>query len=171
MPPVKEYEIGEWVSMENDIFFDGGSMVGYEVRVQEVELLSVEQYLEKYSIEYSQKEKEELYLPEKVYDIHVKVRNTNKNLSDESGMNFWPLVLQGREMYCDINDELYGKANPAAKGNISFALKPNTEMEFWLPFNLREEWFTKKVWKNIEQYPLSFVLTKYPNKKIVRLDN
>ncbi|MDO4556689.1 MAG: DUF5028 domain-containing protein [Lachnospiraceae bacterium] len=169
MPSVKEYSLGEWVPMEDDFYSDGENMNGYEVKVVKAELLPLEEYLKNNAILLSTEEKKEFDAPEKVYDLTLRVKNTNKTQEEEVGMNFWPLSLQGKELYLDTNDILYEKVNPKAKGEMQFALRPQTEMEFHLPFNVRKDWFSQKCWNNIEKYKWNFVLTTYPEKKVVRI--
>lgn len=169
LPKLKKYEMNEWIPMDNDTLNDGELMTGYEVMIEDFELLNFSQYQKKYNLILTEQEKEDIYVPEKVYDVKLKVRNTNKVESEEVGMNFWFLVLQGKELYLDTNDGLYYKTNIQSQNTMQFALRSGTEMEFNIPFNLRKEWFPNRKWENIEEYPFPLVLTKYPTKKIVEL--
>lgn len=168
-PEVESYSVGEWIPMEEDMLVSGEQMEGYEVQVVNYDLMDLEEYQKKYRIEFTEKEEKELELPEKVYDVTIKVRNVSERLKEEMGMNFFFLILQGKELYGDTNDALYERVNPEAQGTMQFALRPGTEMEFHVPFNLREEWFRKKQWKKVEDYPFHIVFTKYPVKKVVEL--
>lgn len=168
-PEVESYSVGEWVPMEEDMLVSGEQMEGYEVQVVNYDLMDLEEYQKKYQVEFTEKEKKEFELPEKIYDVTVKVRNTSDRLEEEMGMNFFFLVLQGKELYGDTNDALYERVNPEAQGTMQFALRPGTEMEFHVPFNLRKEWFRKKQWEKVEDYPFYIVFTKYPVKKVVEL--
>ena len=87
-------------------------------------------------------------LPEMVYDLKIRVRNTGKELREDTGMDFWGMPLQGKELYVDTNDALYDRMNPQAQGSMQFALRPGSEMEFHLPFNIRREFLKSSTWKH-----------------------
>ena len=165
--PTKTYAMGEWVPMEGDRLNGGGDMSDYEVRVETAELMGLAQYEEKYQINFTDEQRKEADLPEMIYDLKIRVRNTGKELREDTGMDFWGIPLQGKELYVDTNDALYDKMNPQAQGSMQFALRPGSEMEFHLPFNIRREFFKSSTWKHIEKYGFSLVLTTYPQKKRV----
>ena len=67
--PVVEYRIGEEVEMEKD-FLINFTMEGYAVTVNRAEVLSYEEFLEKYDAE-----DEYTHVPDKVYDVEITLAN------------------------------------------------------------------------------------------------
>ena len=56
----------------------------------------------------------------------------------------------------------------AAAMGVSFAF--GSEMEFYLPYNLRDDFFKESDWNNLEEYPMFLTVTWFPNKKMIRIN-
>lgn len=160
-PPVKTYHMGEEVPFEKDITMDF-TMEGYSITVNEAEILTYEEFLKKYNAE-----DEYTYVPEKVYDVCITLKNTDA--IEETGVNFMDFYIQKNAIVASFDQNLFTQANPQTNGVYAVALKNNSEMEFHLPFALWEENFRPKTWKNLEDYDMNFVATLYPTKKVIRL--
>lgn len=159
--PVESYGIGEEVVMGKDLLINL-TMEGYTLTVNEAEILTYEAFLEKY-----QGEDEYTYVPEKVYDINVTLKNIDAD--DNTGINWNEFYLQGMAVVQSLDSNLYTIANPKVKGATSIALRKNTEMEFHLPFALIKENFRTEIWNDLNNFEMDLIATLYPVKKIVKL--
>ena len=160
--PVEEYRIGEEVEMGKD-FLINFTMEGYAVTVNRAEVLTYEEFLEKYSLEdvYS-------HVPDKVYDVEVTL--ANKGAEEGVGISLDEFQVQGPAMGGSMDTNLLSMCNEVLEeGMTAIALRENTEMVFHLPFGLYEENFRKKNWENLDDYEMYFVATLYPMKKVIRL--
>lgn len=159
--PVQEYAIGEEVKMEEDILINY-TMEGYTIRVDQAEILSYEEFLKKYNVE-----DEYTYVPDKVYDVQVTLRNIDAN--DETGINLSEFYVQGVAVCAGLNTNLLDQVNPQLKGMFEIALRKDSEITIHMPFGLYEENFKKSVWNNLDDFDMNFVATLYPTKKNVHL--
>lgn len=161
--PVLEYSIGEEVKMEQDILIND-TMEGYSIRVNQAEVLSYKDFLKKYNVE-----DEYSYVPDKIYDVEVTLRNIDAD--DEVGINLAEFYVQGVAVCAGLDINLLEQANPVLNGVYAIALRKDSSMSIHLPFGLYEENFKKDVWNNLNDFPMNFVVTLYPTKKIVPLVN
>lgn len=159
--PVIPYQIGEEVAFEKDILMDY-TMEGYSITVKDAEVLTYQEFLKKYNAK-----DEYTYVPEKVYDVTVVLKNIDAN--NETGVNFMDFYVQGLAVVASMESNLYAQANPKLDGVYQVALKKNSEMEFHLPFALWKLWFNNKTWNHLEDFDMNFVATLYPAKKVVGL--
>ena len=159
--PVGEYRIGEEGEMEKD-FLINFTMEGYAVTVNRAEVLSYEEFLEKYDAE-----DEYTHVPDKVYDVEITL--ANKGAEESVGVSLNEFRIQGLATGGSLDRNLLMVAHPALGEEVSIALRENTEMVFHLPFGLYEENFRKKNWENLDDYEMYFVATLYPTKKVIRL--
>ncbi len=160
--PVEEYRIGEEVEMGKD-FLINFTMEGYAVTVNRAEVLTYEEFLEKYSLEdvYS-------HVPDKVYDVEVTL--ANKGAEEGVGISLDEFPVQGPATGGSLDTNLLSMCNEVLEeGMTAIALRENTEMVLHLPFGLYEENFRKKNWENLDDYEMYFVATLYPTKKVIRL--
>ena len=160
--PVEEYRIGEEVEMGKD-FLINFTMEGYAVTVNRAEVLTYEEFLEKYSLEdvYS-------HVPDKVYDVEVTL--ANKGAEEGVGISLDEFQVQGPATGGSLDTNLLSMCNEVLEeGMTAIALRENTEMVFHLPFGLYEENFRKKNWENLDDYEMYFVATLYPTKKVILL--
>lgn len=144
LPPIYTFSMGEEVEIGEDIFLDDvENMEGYTITVNGGEFMSYKEFLTKYDYEENKAdplfEKDAALFPEMVYELHVKVKNTNTiedDPDDESSFSFFDYHLIGTDFLLQISRELNEIANPALKDNdmMSFRLRPETEMDFHLPF-------------------------------------
>ncbi len=159
--PVQEYSMGEEVEMEQDILINY-TMEGYSIKVNQAEVLSYEEFLEKYDAE-----DEYTHVPDKVYDVEVTLRNIDAK--EGTGINLSELYIQGAAVCEGVNIDLLNQANPDLNGAYAIALRESSALTLHLPFNLYEEHFKKSVWRNLDEFPMNFVATLYPTKKVIHL--
>lgn len=96
--------------------------------------------------------------------LKVRLRNTNNT---ETGVIFRDWYIQSNAVHEDINLDLYYEINQI--DTYSVALRENSEKEFLLPYNLREDFFYPSEWENLEDYEMWLTVTWYPTKKMLLL--
>lgn len=136
---IEKHYVGEEVAIGNNIFYDDyWNMQDYTITVTDVELLSYEEYLEKYH--YIENESEPLFekddplFPEMIYDVDILVKNINQEQNEESAIDFSNYILTTDDAIIQSCFLLYGVANASIPdGSMSFRLRPNSEMEIHLP--------------------------------------
>lgn len=159
--PVQEYSMGEEVKMEQDILINY-TMEGYSVSVNQAEILSYKDFLKKYNAE-----DEYSYVPDKIYDVEVTLRNIDAE--DETGVNLAEFYVQGVAVCAGLDTNLLEQANPDLKGMYAIALHKNSSITIHMPLGLYQENFKKDVWNNLNDFNMSFIATLYPTKKIIHL--
>lgn len=179
LPPVLIYEIGEEVPIEENYFLTpaDGNMNGYSITVNSTEMFSYDEYLQKYG--YSEDEhgalfeKDDLLYPEMVYDLYVTVKNTNTTADPtaKSGINFHFYNLVTTDYLLQISSPLYQISNSSlAEGMMSFSLRPESEMNFHLPFYFSPSGIYAPI--KIDEVlndDLYLVLSLYPNQLQISL--
>lgn len=160
---VISYRMGEEVAFGTDILMDG-TMEGYTITVNRAEVLTYSEFLEKYQLPdiYS-------YVPDKVYDVDVTIKN--KGADPSAGINLLSFYVQGIAVCGGLNTNLFDEVNPDLEGIYAIALRDNSEIELHLPFGLWEYSFRTDIWNDLDDFKMDFVATLYPNKKIVHLWN
>lgn len=68
-PEIKEYNMGEQVEFRDD-FLINYTMKGYALKVEQAEVLTYKQFLDKYNAE-----DEYSYVPDKIYDVEITLEN------------------------------------------------------------------------------------------------
>ncbi len=160
-PPVETFECGDEVVMGKDILIND-SMEGYSIKVNSAQVLTYEEFLDKYNIE-----DEYTYVPEKVYDVEIVLKNINA-LSG-IGVNLSEFYIQGKAVCASLDTNLYSSVNPSLNGILAIALRENTEITIHLPFALYQDNFRTDTWENLESYEMSLIVTLYPVKKRILL--
>jgi hypothetical protein len=158
-PEIQEYQMGDWIEFQDD-FLINDTMKGYALTVNQAEILTYEQFLEKYHAE-----DEYSYVPDKIYDVEITLKNINAD--DTTGINLSEFYIQGVAVCAGIDTNLCSVANPDFGGAYAIALKTGTEVIVHLPFALYEENFRRDVWDDLERFDMNFVATLYPAKKVI----
>lgn len=167
IPEPMEYSKGVTIELGNNTLFNG-NLDGYSIQVTQADILTIEEYQARYQSENPDFVVENLLnLPDKVYDVTVIAENNGAESA--SGIDFANFYLQNHSYYTDLHTGLYEFSNPKAQGNLMIALRNDSFMEFHLPFNLTRERLTDGIWKDLEMYPLSMVVSLYPQKKTIHL--
>lgn len=160
--PVQKFQTGETVAFEKDILIND-TMEGYSVRVNRAEILDYKDFLKKYGVE-----DEYTYVPDKVYDVEVTLKNIDAD--EGTGINLIEFYVQGPAVVCGLNTDLLGVANPQLDGTYAIALRENTELVLHLPFDLNEVYFKERTWDHLEDLDMNLVATLYPAKKVIALE-
>ena len=154
------YSMGEEVELGTDRFYYD-SMDGYYVTLESAEIYEYEDLLSESGFY----DFYEAYPPDRIYLLKVNIRNTD---STEDGIDFSDWVLQSAEIREDLDWDLYYEMNNIEETAI--ALRTDSEMEFYLPYNLRDDFFKESDWNNLEEYPMFLTVTWFPNKKMIRIN-
>lgn len=180
LPPVHTFEMGEEVAIEQNIFLDGfENMEGYTVTVKNAEIVSYDEFLEKYHYQESEEnplfEEDDLNFPEMVYDLHLTIKNTNltEDLNEQKGISFLNYHLVGTDFSLQISDPLYRIANPNLKTEIveGFRLRPDSEMDFHLPFYFSPSSIIERIQvEDIMNDHVYLVVSLYPNQKQILIE-
>lgn len=170
--PQEEYAKGEWVNLDACKIEQYAVMTGYEIKVEDTSRMNVEEYLKKYASgeeikEYWQKVENHLTVePDEIFMVHVKVRNTSTVSDNTNGLNWLWMYLIDKDKSLDMNAVLYPYANRNAGGSVSFALRPQTEMDFYLPYTVLYRYIDKD---EIDEIPFKMMLSKFPVMKFVQV--
>ncbi|MBM7542283.1 DUF5028 domain-containing protein [Amphibacillus cookii] len=180
VPPVSLFEIGEEVAIEKDIFLDEfENMDGYTVTVNSAEIIPYETFLAKYDYQEDEEnplfEESDMTFPEMVYDLHLTIKNTNTidNPEKHSGINFINYQLMGTDFSLQISDPLYMIANPDLEGKVAdgFRLRPETEMDFHLPFYFAPSSIVERVEvEDIKEDNVYLTVSLYPTAKQILIE-
>lgn len=180
LPPVHTFGIGEEVSLEQNIFLDDyENMDGYTVTVNHAEIVSYDEFLKKYNYQESKNtplfEENDISFPEMVYDLHLTIKNTNTtdNPDKYNGINFLNYQLIGTNFLLQISDPLYMVANPNLEAKISegFRLRPNSELDFHLPFYFAPSSNMERIQiEDIMNDKVYLVVSLYPNEKKILIE-
>ena len=155
----KTYALQEEAELGQDII-DYDEMDGYFVTVESSQIYEYADFLAEYGLN----DFMESYPPERIYLLKVRLRNTNNT---ETGVNFRDWYIQSNALHEDLNLDLYYEINQIDFYAVS--LRENSEKEFLLPYNLREDFFYPSEWENLEDYEMWLTVTWYPTKKMLLL--
>ncbi len=139
LPEIRESEIGERVALLDNYFLEEYEICeGYELRVDDAELLPVEEYLEKHGL--SDKEtwerEHEMTLPDQVYDLTLTFFNTNTE-ETECGIDLYNYALCAADYTIPFCDALYAEVNSdKAGGSPMFSLRPDSEATLFVPYGV-----------------------------------
>lgn len=161
-PKVESYHLGEEVEMGRDILINY-TMEGYSIKVNKAEVLTYKDFLEKYHAK-----DEYTYVPEKVYDVEIVLKNVDAD--DETGIDLSEFYIQGLAVCASLDTNLYSSANPDLNGIFAIALRKDSEITIHLPFALYEDNFRADTWNHLEDFNMDLVATLYPTKKVVSLE-
>ena len=155
----KTYAMREEAELGKDII-DCDEMDGYFVTVESSQIYEYADFLAEYGLN----DFTERYPPERIYLLKVRLRNTDNT---ETGVSFLDWYIQSNAVHEDINLDLYYEINQIDV--YAVALRENSEKEFLLPYNLREDFFYPSEWENLEDYEMWLTVTWYPTKKMLLL--
>lgn len=155
----KTYDLQEEVELGKDII-DYDTMEGYFVTIESADIYEYEDLLSQYDLE----DFTERDAPERIYLLEVRLRNTNNT---ETGIDLLSWKIQSNSVVQSLDFELYYELNQL--DTYSVALRENSEKEFLLPYNLREDFFYPSEWENLEDYEMWLTVTWYPTKKMLLL--
>lgn len=146
-------------------FFDDSSenMNGYVVAVKSSEIISAEEYLNKFGKNIKDQYFEGL---ENYYLVTVNVKNVDNQLVGEKGINFARWYIQGSDYILRIEDVAYSLANESLNGSLQVSLNQNKDMDFVLPFYM---FSVDHPYDKIQDDISYLVISDYPTKLMLKL--
>lgn len=171
-PITQTYKLGETVAYEKNYLQRSDRVLdGYSVVVLGTEIMSYQEYLQRYQVKLSDQEHylngNPVFRPEYVYDVEVKFINQN---NIDAGIDMFDTLLSnGDVLLMRVDEVLWTLMYPQLSGSYSFRLRPGTEMVFHLPFVPELVYSSKYDMERILQEKMSMVITQYPVKKIIDL--
>lgn len=163
-PIVQVFSKGEEVPIGQDFFdYANEDMDGYTVTVLGAELLSVQDFLQRYDAT----EQAEILgrFTDYIYTVRVSVANQHNPYTDQKGIALQRYALQGTDYILSFEDTCYQIANPGMPG-ASFSLRQGTNMEVTLTFDVMS-----KVTgiKHLSDDTPKLLITQYPHQKMITL--
>ena len=161
---VQLFPKGTEVPIEKDFFINSDEdMDGYTVTVLDAELMSVEDFLQRYHAE----EQTEMLgnFTDYIYTVRVSVGNHDNPFLNEKGINLQYYYLEGTDYVLSLEDICYQIANPDMPGT-SFSLRQETSMELVLPFSVMSSQTSRK--HVLEDAP-KLLVSLYPHQKLIEL--
>lgn len=164
IPIVQIFSKGVEVPIEKDFFYNSDEdMDGYTITVLNAELVSVEDFLQRYNAS----EQAEILgnYTDYIYTVRISVENQNNSFTDEKGIALGLYHLKGTDYVLSLEDTCYQIANPDMPGT-SFSLKQGTSMELILPFNVMSSQTSQK---HVLNDPPKLQISLYPHQKLIEL--
>ena len=156
------YPRGEIVPVGED-YFDYASehMEGYTVQVLGAELVTAEEFLERYDA--LDRLPDLGWYTNYIYAVRVSIGNEDNPYGEEKGISLMQYQLLGPNYILSIEDVCFSLANPTMPG-LSFALRQNTSKEILLPYAVMN-WETSC--EHILKDPPRLQITQYPHQKLL----
>ena len=164
-PIIQVFQKGTEVPVGKD-FFDRSDedMDGYTVTVLDAELMSLDDFLQKYKAE---EHRTELgVFTDYIYTVRVSISNQDNKFTNEKGISLVSYVLQGTDYILSLEQMSYQYANPDMPG-ASFSLRQGTSMELLLPFEIMSSLTS---YEHILSDPPKLQISQYPHQKMLRLN-
>lgn len=164
LPVAQVFPKGMQVPIEKDFFFDATEdMDGYTVKVLGAELLTIEEFIQRYQ---AGSHAEVLGdLTDYIYEVRVSIANQDNGLVEEKGIALGLYYLKGTDYVLSLEDVCFQSANPNMPGT-SFSLQKGTSMELVLPFNVMSALTSQK---HILEDPPKLQISLYPHQKLLEL--
>lgn len=179
MPRYQDYKMGDMVELGGDYIQDPFEMEtrqGYAIKVISREIYTIEEYLDKYGckekMEALWEGRREKGIPQMVMEVHVLLKNENKEDRENSGITPIKYTLCGQDYELQMDSELLLAADSRLSEEtlMGFRLQPGTEMEFYFPFSFRTT-KTDRIYpvEKVDKESLYLILSKYPNIKRIKV--
>ncbi len=164
LPAVRVFQKGENVPVEKDFFvYSDEGMDGYNVKVLEAELVSVDTFLQSYNAG-GQAENIGIFT-DYIYMVRVSFGNQYNSFVNEKGIDLQVYYLKGTDYVLSLEDTCYRIANPDMPGT-SFSLRQGTDMELVLPFSVMSSQTSRD---HILEDPPKLQISLYPHQKLLEL--
>ncbi len=164
LPVVQVFPKGQEVPIANDFFINSDEgMDGYNVTVLYAELVSVDNFLQRYNAD-EQSENIGIFT-DYIYMVRVSFGNQNNPFVNEKGIDLQVYYLKGTDYVLSLEDTCYRIANPDMPGT-SFSLRQGTDMELILPFSVMSSQTSRN---HILDDPPKLQISLYPHQKLIEL--
>ncbi len=160
-PINKYYENHEEVDIGND-FFDNNAenMEGYSINVKETELITIEEFYNRYDVE----NKEKFINSDYVFLVKVNFKNKDNKYGENAGIDLGQyMITNGAYMnYCDRNAYTYVNEFKS----LTFSLKEGTDKDFVIPFTINKTHMPEEKFAKGEP---QLIISLYPTRKAISL--
>lgn len=158
----KLYQLGETVPYEDDGTDSSVALDGYYIRADQFEIRDYDKYLEETGIAVHAD-----YPPQKLALVSVTLGNVN---CEEGGIELTELTLRGIDSYAVPDYEVIIAANPVLQGNLGIALEQGQTCQLILPFGLYEQSYSRRTWRNLDDYKLYLQVTNTLTTKEIQVN-
>lgn len=161
-PITLNFELKEEVSLEGDFFNSiSENMTGYSISVISTELITINDFLEKY------KELDTEYFRNQdyVYLITANFKNSSFEFNDNAGINLNEYLIQNGAYINYIERDILPYVNDFK--SFAFCLSPNSSKNIVIPFTISEKFI------DIEKFKTGnpkLIVSLYPHKKSISLN-
>ncbi len=150
------YKLDDEVPIENNYFNSSVENAdGYTIKVLSTEFVSMDEFQAEHKDFVSD------LFAENVLLVKVLVRNVDNT---NGGINFGYYLIQEGSYISFLNRDAYPFVNK--HDTLMFSIKPNTEMEFVLPFNIDSNYIDIE---KLKSGTPTLVVSLYPHKKVIEL--
>lgn len=164
LPKKMVYPLGDIVPIEHDYFdYESEDMDGYSVQVLRSELVTAEEFLDRYNA--SERLPELGPYTDYVYAVEITVTNSSNPYVNEKGIALLLYNLVGKNYILSIDDVCFGMANPHMPG-LSFSLQQNASKTILLPFIVMG-W--QNDYNDLLENPPMLQITQYPHQKMLEI--
>ena len=158
------YQIGDIVPLDNNRLGGFYQADGYSFRVNSFDIVNYEEYTLETGTQFNNLYKN----PEKLGILNITLFNSDSNAD---GIMLTELKLHGIDNYVGMNWDLLVALNSILEGNVGIKLPHNTEVDLILPYNIPQEYFSSRTWKNLDDYAWFFEIASWPINLEVSLEN
>lgn len=164
LPKKMVYPLGDIVPIEHDYFdYESEDMDGYSVQVLRSELVTAEEFLDRYNA--GERLSELGPYTDYVYAVEITVTNSSNPYVNEKGIALLLYNLVGKNYILSIDDVCFGMANPHMPG-LSFSLQQNASKTILLPFIVMG-W--QNDYNDLLETPPMLQITQYPHQKMLEI--
>ena len=162
MKEQKIYQLEEIVPIGPDRMDKYAILNGYSIRADSMEIITIDEYLEKFNIsedDLSGRERDKIIL------VYVTLFNSD---CDEAGVTLTNLQMHGIDSYIGMDYELLRVSNPVLEGNLGIHLPHDSEYKLILPYNIYKNQLLAD-WHHLDTYTIYLHVTSGPVEKDIQV--
>ena len=155
----KVYQMGEIVPIGPDKY---AILNGYSIRADSMEIITIDEYMEKFHItkdDLSDRERDKIIL------VYVTLFNSD---CDEAGVTLTNINMHGIDSYIGLDYELLRVSNPVLEGNIGIHLPHDSEYKLILPYNIYQNMLLAD-WNHLDACKFFLHITSSPVEKDIQV--
>lgn len=168
---IKIHDFNKEVELGKNFFHSSEEVAdGYIITVLESELLTLEEYTEKYDFDpsYINEEDESNFPVTHIYEVKVRLKNVSNDYAGEQGIDFSKYALSGIDYKLNLEFDAYAISNPTMEGSLGVSVEKGDEFDFVLPFEISNH---AGLLKHIENSNAPFLqVSQYPVSNLLKID-
>ena len=168
---IKIHDFNKEVELGKNFFHSSEEVAdGYIITVLESELLTLEEYTEKYDFDpsYINEEDESNFPVTHIYEVKVRLKNVSNDYAGEQGIDFSKYALSGIDYKLNLEFDAYAISNPTMEGSLGVSVEKGDEFDFVLPFEISNH---GGLLKHIENSNAPFLqVSQYPVSNLLKID-